>query len=194
MKGAPAAVGGAVDTLLGFLFAVPVLQVLPEYPESDGRLGSGPGFGDHIDRHPFPLAEGEELAQLAGTHIVAGKIDLGGILGKAVVQRGAQKLNHRPRPQVGAANADDDKQVAVPPDFLGSHLDAAKLIPVILRRQIQPPEKIIPPAGALAERLVGRHRLGGDCVKISGLRKPFRYCSFSLVAIELPPRFALSIV
>ena len=182
-------VRGRKDALLRALAAVFLLAKLLEDTKRNGRFGRRTRFGDNIDAE-VPVSDNlDQIVQIAGGNIVAGKVDLRRALrADLIVHLTVHKFDRRARAQIRAADTDHDKYVRRSADlFRRLHiadllnllcrlLDARKFLPVVIFRQIQPAEKII--ARALA---------AFECI----LRDLYeRLCVVNFVILHIPPEAA----
>ena len=156
-----AAVGGGVDAPGRLLWAVPLLQQLPEETEGHRRLRGGAGLGDDVDGEVHPLQQVHKLRHLVGGQAVAGEVDVGGVLLFQVIVGGAQALDDAPCAQIGAADADDHQRLRVLLNFSGRRLNAGELLPVILPGQLHPAGELAACAVTVLQMTVGQPQLGG---------------------------------
>ena len=167
-------VRGRKDALLRALAAVFLLAKLLEDTKRNGRFGRRTRFGDNIDAE-VPVSDNlDQIVQIAGGNIVAGKVDLGRALrADLIVHLTVHEFDRRARAQIRAADTDHDKYVRRSADLFRRLLDARKFLPVVIFRQIQPAKKII--ARALA---------AFECI----LRDLYeRLCVMNFVILHIPP-------
>ena len=156
LERAARAVSRGIDAALRTGFAVLFLKQLLEDAERDGRLRRRAGFGDD-DHGEIPVADhGDRLAQRLTGDAVAREIDIRRLLREGVVVRALQKLYHRARTEIRAADADDDNGLRIALDLLRRLLDAGELFLVVVHRQVDPAEEIISRAGAVQQRIQRR--------------------------------------
>ena len=85
-KSALSLIGSSEYSLLSLVLAVLFFKQLLEDPESQSRLGSSTGLGDHVHADILALADRKNIIQICRADVVADKIDIGSILLKIVVE------------------------------------------------------------------------------------------------------------
>ena len=76
-----------------------------------------------------------------------------------------QKLDRSPGAEIGATDTDDDQDVGILTDLGRGFADAGEFGLVILGRQVNPAEVVIPGAAFLVQLHVGDRDLGGDVIQ-----------------------------
>ena len=157
-------VGDGVDPLPGAVGAVFPLQHPAQRSGGHGGLGGGAGFGDDGDGKIFLVQQTAELIPVPGAQAVAGIKNLGVALAPAQVPVGAlEQLNGGPGAQVGAADSNHHKHIAVCPDFLGGGLNAGDLGGGLPGGQIHPAQKFAPGTAELRQG-----GMGGGYLSLNG--------------------------
>ena len=139
-------VGRRINSLGSALFPVLLLQDLLEYAEGDCRLGSGTGLGDHIDGEISVAHYIHQVLQIGRADGITAEIDLGSlslILGKAVVEAVAQKLDGSSGTKIRTSDTNHKQNLGIALNLLRCSLNSGKLFFVVIDGKIDPSQEII---------------------------------------------------
>ena len=132
------------------------------------RSGGGTRLGNDVDADVLTLADLQKLVDGEGGDVVARVVDIGGVLGGVVVERGLTELDDGAGAQVGAANTDGDEDIAGLLDLFGRDLDAGELLFIVIHGEGRPAEEVVPCSRAGGQKLVGDVHLGLNVGQLLG--------------------------
>lgn len=122
-QGAVVVAGHHVDAVFGLLFAVLGEHLLLQDGVGQQGLQGGAGLGDDAQAGGLLLHGGDHLFQVGAGHVVAGEHHVG-TAGLVAVEG----VDDGPGAQVGAADADNDKERALAGDVVGAFLDLVQFL------------------------------------------------------------------
>ena len=168
---APGLVGGGIDPPARGLFAVLLLQSLPEKPERHRRLRGSTRLGDHIHGEVHVRDQVQRFLQCVGGEAISNEIDVRGGFFLQIIVGGAQAVDDAPGPQVGPADAHHHQGLGVALNPLRGGENPGELLPVVALRQMDPASELSASAAACLQLLLGFLEPEGQFLLIGCVQK-----------------------
>ena len=145
--------------ILCAILAILLLNQLLEHTECQRRFCCRTRLGDDVYGDILALADREYLVQISRIDVVADIVDIRCIFLQVVVERRFQKLDGSTGTQIRTADTDDDQDIRIALDLLGSSLNPCEFFLVIIGGQGEPAQEVRTESGLAVQHLCCRFHL-----------------------------------
>ena len=152
-QGTAGGIGRNINALFCLFRAVFAFEHPAQRTGCDSRLRCCAGFGNDIDGKILALQKRTKLLPCAGGKVIARKEHLR-IVSAKIVLLTLDQLDCGTRPEIGAADTDNDKHFGIVADTFCRTTNAAHLLRFFKGRKIQPTQEIIAQPFAIRQQLV----------------------------------------